>query len=859
MADSTPDGEPVPPDAEADATPDPPPRGLKRRDLIIGGIGLVALGFGLSQVVSGGGGSGSTATPATGTTPSGSAVTDSTLKQRRRRRDRTQDTTVGTETEDTRRRRRRDRDATDASTPGDEATTTHDMAAMEPSPGATRTAVAGAGSGRWSDPATWGGAVPVDNDVVAIERDVLLDVDATVSGVTVAQAGTLTFDPAASRRLVSSRNVVIAGTLVMRPSAAANVHALELVGVDESAFMGGHSDAPIESDIGLWITGNGLVDLAGTPKRSWTNLGGAAEDGDTSITVDDAAGWLVGDEVVITPTEPPTVDTHWEHHDRRTITSVSGSRIGLDKALEFPHPEVTVREGVVHRAEVLNLSRNVVINGRPEGRSHFMFLQTAKPQHMAHVAIHDMGPRQNDEEVLGRYAIHFHNCGNGSKGSTVDSVVVRDSTGHGFASHLSNGVTFTECVAHDMVDDAFWWDLSLDGQGRDLVPSDEIVYDRCVAHFVKSGANSKFNLTGFMMGVGTGNVARGCVATGVQGGAESSCGYNWPSLSRGDSTWTFEGNMAHNCHHSGIYFWQNGKPRAVIDGFTAYHCGQGIFAGAYANLASYVNSTIYACEDDGLIISALPAGDGERTSETIRYDGMYIDQAGLTEFAVKVTKHLSRGGRVTQLSAVDVQGRHEGPGRPARGRRPPAALRLHRLHVRGQRVLAGQRRATGDPPQRERGRWFLRRAASRPAGRGPPGLERHRRPRLIPTTSGREAFHSANWARDVTAVVTQPAQIESAPAQSQRGAASPSRSTRAAFEVAKVDANRVRAASGTGPGPGRVVRLTLTNVSGVHGEMPAWSVTRRNVAPGSTKKSSLRTTRRRSRPNRSIHGTSWSA
>ena len=81
------------------------------------------------------------------------------------------------------------------------------------------------------------------------------------------------------------------------------------------------------------------------------------------------------------------------------------------------------------------------------------------------------------------------------------------------------------------------------------------------------------------MGAGDGNVARGCVATGIQGGAESSAGFHWPSHSRNDQVWTFEDNLAHNNRHSGIYFWQNGVPRTIVDRFTAYHCGQGIFAG----------------------------------------------------------------------------------------------------------------------------------------------------------------------------------------------------------------------------------------------------------------------------------------
>ena len=49
---------------------------------------------------------------------------------------------------------------------------------------------------RWSDPATWGGQVPGPSDVAVIDRDVLLDVDATVAGVQIAGGASLQYDPA---------------------------------------------------------------------------------------------------------------------------------------------------------------------------------------------------------------------------------------------------------------------------------------------------------------------------------------------------------------------------------------------------------------------------------------------------------------------------------------------------------------------------------------------------------------------------------------------------------------------------------------------------------------------------------------
>jgi hypothetical protein len=515
---------------------------------------------------------------------------------------------------------------------------------------------AGLPAARWSDRSTWGGRVPGRNDVARIGQPVLLDVDAQVAGVHIGPRGALVFDPTSSRRLASRGNVVVAGRLEMRPAGPHIAHRITFVGINEARFRGGHVMAPLPTDVGLWVVGAGVLDAHGTPKRPWTRLARAAQSGARSITVADAAGWRVGDEIVITPTERPTVRHHWAHHDRRRIVAIAGRTLRLDRPLSYRHPAITVRPGVIHRAEVLNLTRNVVIAGTPAGRSHLIFLMTTRPQQLAHVHLHDMGPRHGDDEVLGRYALHFHVAHDGSRGSVVDGVVVSDSTGHAFAAHLSNGVTFRGCVAHDLVDDAFWWDLSLSGEGRDLVPSHDIHYDRCVAHYVRSGGNSKFNLTGFLMGAGHGNVARGCVATGVEGGAESSAGFHWPSHSRDDNTWTFVDNLAHNNRHSGIYFWQNGARRTIVDRFTAYHCDQGIFAGSYSNLVSYRRCTIYACRNDGLIISALPARSGLMSNETITYQGMYIDQDGLSDFAVRITKHLAQGGRITRISRSTFRG-----------------------------------------------------------------------------------------------------------------------------------------------------------------------------------------------------------
>jgi hypothetical protein len=489
------------------------------------------------------------------------------------------------------------------------------------------------GMARWSDPATWGGEVPGVGNVAVVERPVLLDVDAEVDGVRIAPRGELRFDPAASRTLRSRGNVDVEGTLRMRPSDAPTTHRLVFTRVDESAFVGGHTHSALATDRGLWVLGTGVLDLAGTAKTAWTHAAGPLEAGATTLRVDDATGWKVGDEIVVTPTEPATVDDHVEHHDRRVIAAVDGNRVTLDQALAHPHPEVTVRDGVTYRAEVLNLSRNVTVEGTESGRAHILVLASGA-QHLAYVGLRHMGPQHDEAGVLGRYPLHFHMVGDGSRGSVVEGAVAYDGGNHAFVAHMSNGVTFRDCVAHDMAEDPYWWDLAPEDDA-DSVPSDDVTFERCVAHYIRYGGD-KYGLAGFQLGAGAGNVARGCVAVAVKGESESSPGYHWASHSRDEHTWVFEDNVAHNNANSGIYFWQNNVPRTVVDRFTVYNCTQGIVAGAYTNLASYRDCTIYGCTEQGLSIVALPGGP---PGETITYEGLYVDQAGLTDFAVEIGEH----------------------------------------------------------------------------------------------------------------------------------------------------------------------------------------------------------------------------
>jgi hypothetical protein len=516
-----------------------------------------------------------------------------------------------------------------------------------PTPGATTTTAgrpttAATASRRWSDPKSWPHGVPGPGDVAVISRRVVLDLDAHVAGVVVEPGGELAFDPAASRTLRSSGNVVVRGRLAMRPGSSALEHRLVFVGVNEAAFAGGGMGV-LASDVGLWVVGAGVLDLEGAPRRAWTRASGAVAAGATRLALaDDPVGWRPGDEVVVTPTLGPDNERSFTAYDTAMVRSVSGRTVSLSRPLRFPHPSVDVGadagSGRVQTAEVLNLTRNVRIEGTPGHRAH-IFIHSSRPQSLKGVAIRQMGPRKRADEytepVLGRYALHFHMAGDGVRGSRVERVVIRDSGSHAFVAHLSHGVAFRDCISHNTFEDAFWWDGAPDTRTPGP-PSNGILYERCVASLVQYDPPFRgYTLTGFMLGRGTGSVARDCVAVGVQGSVDAS-GFEWPEGSEG--VWRFENCVAHNNANHGIFVWQNTAKVHLIANFTAYHnVAAGIAHGAYQNGYQYKGLALYGNSGSAVELHAVSNVGG---ATGLQFARLTCDAAGHSDYLVKVVRHV---------------------------------------------------------------------------------------------------------------------------------------------------------------------------------------------------------------------------
>ena len=273
-------------------------------------------------------------------------------------------------------------------------------------------------------------------------------------GYTIKPGHVVEFDPGKSTTVEASGNILVYGTLRMRPRSDGITHTLRFVNIHEGAFVGGGMD-PIPSDVGLWVMKAGKLEAKGARKVPWMRAE-AVSAGATELHLSsDPTGWRKGDEVAITPTLPPT-DPAFATSEVARIQSVQGRTVVLASAVSYAHPSVSGPLGEFG-PEILNVTRNVRIEGTPGGRSH-MFLRPNRPQTISNVAVRYMGPRKNGHSVLGRYGIHFHMAEDGTRGSTLTGVVVRDCNSHAFVPHFSFGITFRECISFNTVSDAYWWD-----------------------------------------------------------------------------------------------------------------------------------------------------------------------------------------------------------------------------------------------------------------------------------------------------------------------------------------------------------------------------------------------------------------
>jgi hypothetical protein len=202
------------------------------------------------------------------------------------------------------------------------------------------------------------------------------------------------------------------------------------------------------------INCGGRWDVHGAPlSRTWVKLGADAKKGDSTVTLSEpVTGWKVGDKVIVTASEqaygagsfrPKPGKKSDAHTEERTITAIGGATLTLDKPLATSH-----RGSGEYRAEVANLSRNVVIESSDPGgvRGHTMY-HTRSTGGISYAEFRHLGK----EGILGKYAIHFHLVRDAMRGSGVVGASVWDSHNRWITIHGTDYLLVRDCVGYQSV------------------------------------------------------------------------------------------------------------------------------------------------------------------------------------------------------------------------------------------------------------------------------------------------------------------------------------------------------------------------------------------------------------------------
>lgn len=322
-----------------------------------------------------------------------------------------------------------------------------------------RADITAARSGRWSDPATWGGALPAERQRVAIPPEVAVTVDREVPVAFdwIRVDGTLRFAPDVDTRLVVE-TLVVMGRLEIGTDTAPVLPDVTARLVFRSEHRPiSHDRDPLELTRGLIAMSP--LSIVGSAKREISALDGFPDAGATTLTLEaEPAGWRPGDEVLVAP-------TLWGQDEVVKVMVVRGRTIEIAPPLRFTRRNVPNDPAV--RAHVGNLTRNVVVQTDPSQagdrslQGHVMLMGGAHS--IRHAAFLDTGRTTvrpvsdpiilpdgtrdaqlmplcglKEENVRGRYSLHFHNPGPASAPSVVEGAVIRVQRERGFKVGIQN-------------------------------------------------------------------------------------------------------------------------------------------------------------------------------------------------------------------------------------------------------------------------------------------------------------------------------------------------------------------------------------------------------------------------------------
>ena len=341
----------------------------------------------------------------------------------------------------------------------------------------------------WSDTTTWGGAKPPAGVAVIIPagKQVIIDENTPLLGELTIE-GELLFKAGVTAELSADVIKIKAGGALRAGSATAPFTGLATITLRSTNIAG---SAIGMGTRGILVDSGGKLELFGKPPTvPWTKLNAHANAGSTSLTLEKAVDWKTGDQIVLAPTE--WYGTPWVTqavHDASTATqklsiaSVSGATVNTTAGMNafrwgqlqyatdngmslsrgtFTKPNANVPDTLDERAEVGNLSRNIVIQAPDDAAwrnsgfgAQVMVMDRSSSLQMDGVEMRRMG----QQGIIGRYPIHWHllSYAQGATTSSGDVVnhfmrnsTVADSKHRCMVIHGTNGVTLQNNICYNI-------------------------------------------------------------------------------------------------------------------------------------------------------------------------------------------------------------------------------------------------------------------------------------------------------------------------------------------------------------------------------------------------------------------------
>jgi hypothetical protein len=387
----------------------------------------------------------------------------------------------------------------------------------------------------WSDPATWGGTLPAANTAVVIPagKTVLLDVSPPPLR-SLQIDGALVFANQDLELTVGWIMLHGAGRLRIGDPAApfANRATITLTAPDST------EDVMDMGTRGILLMG-GALELYGTvPATAWTQLAAHADAGATNLTLREAVDWQPGDRIVVAPTDYYGVAAT----EQLVVRSVNGANVALQtplSAFRWGLLQYVDETGVTltptdrvtnlvldQRAEVGNLSRNIVIQGaddtlwRERGFGGQIMAMRGSKLQLNGVELRRMG----QAGALGRYPIHWHMLSYTTAGEEVGDATgnfianstIWDSANRCITIHGTNGVTVRNNICYDIAGHAIFLEDGV--ERRNVIEGNLVLHVRRPATPLIGSDGGEFRRgpSGFWI-TNPDNIVRSNVAADAQG------------------------------------------------------------------------------------------------------------------------------------------------------------------------------------------------------------------------------------------------------------------------------------------------------------------------------------------------------